>query len=728
MLRRRILESIFKFTSNPNNFSFAYGIQQDPETVTEVGEYIGLHQVPVIIDGETYYKLSGTSNATIAYVDVAMYNFVTTTANQEVTFKFRSSCENPNDFLGASKLDSTDKNNLAVKLTGVTNQNYTYTVATPGSHFIKVYYYQHNDGVTSGDNAGYFKMVPFTKINYAYRYSAPDIQSFTIKSYYGWNLTSKPNWVTVGKMNNSNFTAITTDTSGTHNLKLSAQSNPGVARSGNIVLTEKYGGQSVTLPVSQAANPHPNDIILSKQKVTIPNDTNPNETINVELVGNLSYVISNVSSGLTVSPMSNNIQYSQLSINTSGINAPANNTDYTFRITGDAGTVKDIIISKEGTSLNCYCDCNTFNGCGCHSQTSFTFKKSTSAAEASCPKHDANQGPRCTGHTSCWCDCESVVLCSGECNNCPCNAKCNNCASHCDGKNCSCYGQCNNCTSDCAGNSCTCYWHSGYNSCSCYSNMVGSCNDTCGSYCDRVCQSQCPANWNCECDHGYTCNPWNGGEQIKESENSSYLGTVHKFYPSDCESVWAASKSGTGCYLDYYGCSTESCSPYRGTGYNDDNALHTSMCWSDSPSGSRNCHLHSRSCEVEISGEYCSCWKWWASCHDYWCGDGSCTSQCTSNTSCSGNNGCTCNSQCSHCAGDCGSQSTTSGTSCGSHCIGQGQTYPETCTCNRNTNTECTSQNCSKAQTCDCNQKTYYPYCDCDQYCKCDGYTVPLAN
>lgn len=787
MLRRRILESIFKFTSDPNSFNFAYGIQLDPEQTLEIGQYVGLHQVPVLIDGETYYKLAGTSNGNIAYVDVAIYNFTTTQSNQQVTFVFKSSSENPNDFIGATKLDSTNKNDLAVKLSGVNTVTHTYTVASAGSHFIKVYYYQHNDGQISGDNAGYFRMIPYNKINYSYRYKAPNVQNFSIKSYYGWNLTSKPEWINIGKEQNSNIIAITSDTSGTHNLKLEAYGNPGAARSGNLVLTEKYGSQSLTLPISQAANPHPNDIILTRQKLAVPNDYNPTENIGVELIGNTSYTISNVSSGLSITNQTN----TNFTINTSGLGTPTNNTDYTFRITGNAGTVKDIIIYKEGTALNCYCDCNSFNGCGCHSQTTFVHKDKTGQSE-SCPKHDSSQGVACASHNSCWCDCNQHQPCLSECNNCTCNtqcedcvkcegkscdcySQCNNCGGHCLSKNCSCYGQCNNCAGDCNGKNCSCYGQctsdcGSYNmvcsgDCSCHSNYTA---------CDRDydcynCESQCAGKYGCECDYGYHGDGNYACSSVTQNGNTKYCSS-NTNAKKKTNSIYSCFKTGVDVYAS--GCSGElRCSSKSPSSYCDRETVYLGWSKGDgciafyingvSKSCSSVCETHNSSsgtCVVETSGceindaswdgcSNCDCWSFFARCKDYY-------TRCDSHNVCSGVGGACpgnyvcggkCNSEStnSSCGGHCIGHNTTYNTSCGGHCDGHGTTYKtscivhcpsqynshrETCECNRNYNTECTSQNCSsKDDSCGCNQKTYYPYCSCDQYCKCDGYTVPTA-
>ena len=683
MLRRRILESIFKFTSDPTVFNFPYGIQLEPEQILEIGQYVGLHQVPVLIDGYTYYKLSGTTNSNVSYVDVAMYNFTTTSENQEVTFIFKSSCENPNDFIGASKLDSTNKNNLAVKLTGVSSQTYTYTVATPGSHFIKVYYYQHNDGVTSGDNAGYFRMIPYNKVNYSYRYTAPNNIIAVIKSYYGWNLISKPDWVTLGKDN----TVINTDTSGTHNISFAATSNAGAARSGNVVLKEKYGEQQLTLGITQEANPHPNDIILTRSKIVIPDDVNPTETIGIELVGNTSYTITNISPGLSISPLSNNQTNSNISVTMEGLGNPVSDSYYTFNIKGNAGTSKDIMILKEGTSLNCYCDCNSFDGCGCHSQTTFTHKDKTGNPQ-SCPKHDPAQGTACTSHSTCWCDCEGVVLCAGHCNNCPCNSQCSKCVGDCTSKDCSCYGQCNNCAADCTSKNCSCYGQCNNcaadctsKNCSCYgqcNNCAADCtskNCSCYGQCDK-CAADC-ASKDCSC-YGQ-CNDCTAHCL---SKNCSCYGQCDKC-GADCNG-----KSCT-CYTQCSNCGAD-CNGKNCTCYSQ-----CSNCGADCNGKNCTCYTQCNNCGADCNAKNCTCY---GQCND-----------CASN--CNGKN-CTCYGQCDNCAGHCLSKDCScygQCDDCAGHCNGNA------CDCYGNCNWDCSGYDTSCSGDCSCHSN--YTACDRDYDC-----------
>ena len=786
MLRRRLLEALFKFKSSKNALSYDYGIQLPPETIKEYGRFVGSNQSVVNINNETYYALYGkspaptkaignsnltntgtpTSPQTSAYVNIATYNFKTTSNNQNVTFTFKASCENPNDFLGATQLDNSDISNLAVKVTGTESKTYTYNVATAGDHFIKVYYYQHNDDTLSNDNAGYFRMTPYDIVNYSYRYKAPDTQTCALTSYYGWNLASKPAWVKLGKLNNQNqFVEITTDNSGNNDIIIEVQSNPGNSRSGNIVLREKYSGQEVTILVSQGANPHPNDIIVSYGKMTVPQNYTGSNQLNVELIGNTSYTISNVSSGLTVSPMNGNNNTISIS------NAQGNNVNGSFRITGNAGTVKDIYISKEYSS--CYCDCNIFDSCACHINTSFTKKDDTSCptnncganSQISCPKHVENymnQG-NCNGHTACSCDCNAVNKCT--CNtNIVCDKDIQGTTSYT--LTCSCHS---GFTQGTTSYTATCSCHSGFTQgttsytvpCGCHSGVIQgttSYSGTCSCH-SGVIQGTTSYSGTCSCHSGYFhvtscgCNSCNDDTDCYDSKYCK-CDTVCKCEGQvdvGCYDYHCSGNTGdnTDCVTDRShshdcnsyntGCSAQWCSPDCKTNTCGDCPSNKDYGWSYcNPTCGCDSNITWCNCHKDIQGTTsysgtCSCHSGYTQGTTSYSGTCSCHSGFTQGTT-SYTVPCGCHSGVI--------QGTTSySVPCGCHSgVIQGTTsYTVPCSCHSGYfhETSCHSHDnlCSRNQcntvnptSCSCNLKTYYPHCDCDSWCKCDGYYVPCES
>ena len=761
MLRRRILEKIFKFSADKEIFSFEFGITSPPETITEYGRFVDHSPLTANIDNEIYYKISGTNSPrsvnvgkrngstwktlSSAYVNVCTYNFKTTSENQQVIFDFIASCESPNDYLGATKLDNSDIWDLAVNVTGTNKKTYTYNVSTPGDHFIKIYYYQHNDGTISNGNCGYFKMRPYSIINYEYRYTAPNTQTVKLTSYYGWNLVSKPSWIKLYKQSNGSINEITSDISGVNTIIIEAKSNPSVRRTGEIKLKEKYGTQNITLSVSQEENPHPNDIILSFNKITAPVGSNIVSTLNVELVGNTSYTISNVSPGLTINPMSGN---GNITIN----NNQSSNTNGIFRITGNAGTVKDVVVNKE--RAYCYCDCNLFDGCGCDVESSFSKKddvscptnKCTSNTQISCPKHCEAYGSSniCPSHTTCSCNCQSEVT-TKSCNNCTSHNStktetCNNCTSHnstkteaCDcnsaysstkSTTCDCNSAysntksitCNNCTSHTNTKSITCNCNSAYSSTkSVTCNNCASHNSTTSGTCDcnsaysSTKSTTCDCNsaysntksGTCDCNSAYsstkstTCNNCTSHSSTKVacSCDDHYLSCVHDVMVCSCNSGY-----NMGCLSDYVTCATHKL--YNGAKFvngwcrcNDTNN------WGDTLSlpfprvgpGASACFTNNQ-CSGD-SSSLCRCWNYYCSSncepdYNHKCGD--CPSNyvdCNCNSVYSSTKSITCN--------NCTSHTNTKSITC-NNCTSH--TNTKSITCNN-----CTSHTSTKSGSCDCN-------------------------
>ena len=623
MLRRRILEKIFKFKANKETFSFEYGVKGPAITSVENGTYIGINQAFQTINNVSWYKLTGVSSPKTypigynknkpnnvaqtlegAYVNICTYNFKTTAANQQVVFHFKASCESPNDYLGATKLDNTDIWNLAVKVTGTQEKAYTYTVATPGDHFIKVYYYQHNDGVKSNSNEGYFRMDPYTITKYDWTYTDPVPQSVALTSYYGWTVKSKPSWIKISDTNNGNFdnlTSLASNLSGIKTVYIYAKGNQYAKRTGEIVLVEKYGTQQVTLSVSQEANPHPHDILTSHDALQFPQVDTYNGTvlrssnIGYELVGNNKITVTNVSSGLTVSPIEDQATMISQTGSSSGprtlyiSNNAASNTNNSFRVNAliqgnnTINYYKTIAINNERSY--CYCDCNLFDKCGCDSadKASFQRKVDSSCESNNCSSHsnqtcnphcDAYGGAGCSSHTTCSCNCQSQTPEPRNCTchtgntveprNCTCHkgntVETRSCTCHAgntvETRNCTCHTgntvETKNCTCH-KGNtvetrSCTC--HSGNKvetrSCTCHSgNKVATVSCTCNS-------GNKPITTTCTCNAGNkpatqscTCHSGNKAATVSCTCNA---GNKAATVSCTCNAGNTPASSGCGCH------------------------------------------------------------------------------------------------------------------------------------------------------------------------------------
>jgi hypothetical protein len=90
------------------------------------------------VNSVSYYTLTspgafGTKSATV--------NFVTSTANQQVTFTIMASSQANADKVCLGKLDSDDVSKVACMVSGNNvSSAHTFTVATPGAHYVKIFY------------------------------------------------------------------------------------------------------------------------------------------------------------------------------------------------------------------------------------------------------------------------------------------------------------------------------------------------------------------------------------------------------------------------------------------------------------------------------------------------------------------------------------------------------------------------------------------------------------
>jgi hypothetical protein len=654
MLRRRILEKIFKFKANQETFSFEYGIKGPAVTETEYGSYVGANQVIENINGTNWYKLSGTDTpktyllgkninntdisqrafkAQSAYINICTYNFKTTVANQEVKFYFDiHSDRSTNNYLGATKLDSTDIWNLAVKLTELGTKEYTYTVATPGDHFIKVYFYQHNWPLNQGllpnlqkQNYGLFRMEPYDVTRHELTYYDPNSQPVELTSYYGWRVTSKPDWIKLSKNNSSNFNAITSLTeciSGINTIYIIAHGNAYAKRTGSIVLTEKYGTQKVTLSISQEANPHPYDIITSYDKLQFPQTRYPENiekghsqssiasqgNLKARVIGDNKLTTSDATTGLAVSPAETNITiYDRTPYNRDispvpfYIITPVNmSSDGTFKLNSSTNDeihyFKTITIKKEKNY--CYCDCNLFDKCGCDTadQASFKRKVDSTCESHNCTPHNGTKtcNPHCeayagcsvVGHTDCSCNCKSQCP---EPRNCTCHTgntvETRNCTCHtgntAETRNCTCHAgntaETKSCTCH-AGNTvetrnCTC--HSGNTSitrnCTCHAgNTAGSGSCTCHS-------GNTAGSGSCTCHSGNTsssgtctCHSGHQASGCTCHSGNSAIACNYDIMWCQCYNVYSACPAQCGCYSADASGSIGVCTGHEGNtcGYN----------------------------------------------------------------------------------------------------------------------------------------------------------------
>lgn len=582
MLRRRSLGGIFKFLVSKESLSYSYGLQKTT-TEIEYGQIVGNYYVTqVTINDKTYNKLGGRGSGTS---NIVYLNFKTTLPNQVITLDLLSSSASNNDYLGICKLDSGDYLTLEAKLSGTQNLTQNITVPTVGDHFLKIYYYQHNDDVIRDNNAGYFRLVPYNNV-FNYEYENPTPINVKITSYKGWSITNKPDWITPSVMSWK---------AGNKIISVIASKNPGNYRSGQIIFQEN-NGESITVSVSQEANPSPNDIILTREKISAPQENTTTERISLNLIGNTSYSLSNIQSNISIE--------NHPSINAIDITYTSNNSGYNsgFRITGDKGTVKDIVITEE--SLSCYCDCNEDLGCNCDTDRTWSqidliddsyAQYCTSYSQQSCSNY-TNCESDCPSHNSCQCNCKSVNTCDSKCSNCKCNTESvSTCPNHCN-DTCNCYSVSSVCTVNCSdtcncqnvsktcsdcSDTCTCDNDSTCSKVTCICNTDSSCTGKCSNnpcYCEVVTSCSCECNifsqscshcehstYECECKNvnNYcnecTCNK----DETQDFDNESYC--------ADCQcntkSCTCNGENVTGC-----GCNTY----HTCTGYNTANA--TCVC------------------------------------------------------------------------------------------------------------------------------------------------------
>lgn len=156
MLRIRTLYNLgLTFTSR--NLSFVYGFDGET-TYIEYGHVVGYSNIETI-NSQSFYTLNGNGEYS---TKAATINFVTTSANQQVTFTIQSNSSS-NDYMCIGNLDSDSIDVAAAKVCGIgTSKTYTYTVPTAGAHYVKAFYKKGESISNSSTDKGYFRMTPFT--------------------------------------------------------------------------------------------------------------------------------------------------------------------------------------------------------------------------------------------------------------------------------------------------------------------------------------------------------------------------------------------------------------------------------------------------------------------------------------------------------------------------------------------------------------------------------------
>ena len=423
MLRRRGLSGFFKFgikgpsdtkyNVNDISISYDYGKTKVIE-YTELGTVIGTYiNYTTVIEEDnkeyTYYKLNGNGPGT---VNIAILNFTTYVNNQTITLKAKEICDSENDFLAVCHLDATDKDHIKAKITKNESKTITFDVVNKGSHFIKIYYYQHNDNTVEGEgypndpphsvnlneHYGCFRLEPWKyTYNEAYgidAYDKPESQSISIRSYYGWDVVNKsnlPEWVQLN---------MTEAKQGNKKLDITLAANHGIQRTYNLVIRERKNNTDITINITQGANPHPNDILLNINNTNITSDANSVTNIDVKLLGLNSYSVTNPNTTefdyIKTDPTEiEDSEYSNMSIkestltitkkNTSNVN-PTTFTINGLNVNGTKVMQKNIVINSD--KVSCYCDCNQYNRCQCEVEE-FKYKQECSG----CPLHSMKSLP-----------------------------------------------------------------------------------------------------------------------------------------------------------------------------------------------------------------------------------------------------------------------------------------------------------------------------------------------
>ena len=613
MYRIRTLFGGDKIILSTNQLSFDYGTATTG-TYTESGSVKG-YDTMTTVNGQSFYTLYGGNAYT---TNLAVWNFKTTKANQQVTIRLASSSE-AKDYMCCAKLDTDSITEVYAKSNSTSYTNVSMTVPTAGDHYVKFFF--RNDGAsTANNNEGYFYPVPFTnQINTVGSVTT----TITLTAQNTWSVSSKPSWITLNTSSGDK---------GTYNITVTAASNSGAARSGNIVFINRKNEQYI-IAVSQSA---PTTRVETSKSVIYGTQEAGSETVKVNLFGNnTSWTASKSGSHISISPTSGN----------SGGNITISWTDNTtssrtgsVTITGNSSGSASVSIIQE--KFTCSCDQQNHCTCDCATKCTADYSNACTAKTTCKPNCNCDCQSQCT--TDYCYDCDSETYCSGDCNY---YSWCSwHCFCDCNGYSCSC-GSKQTCT-DCASKS-TCTDCGGYSWCS-----ADKCNSVCNSDCRNeqpYCKRNCSPDCSCDCNWFQHCMPY------------------------DCGGCPIYNEDGLDCDCDTYGCWDQRCWPvccqYQSGNYSQ------WACTCDCASKCTNdctCDCNNYCCDGnEDYSSGCTC---------------DCNSNCRSECDCDCNNYCTdasnaCNSKqtcSSHCTCDCKTQCTTDG--CASDCAAK-----NTCACNNYT-------------------------------------------
>ena len=190
MLRIRTLYNL-GLSFSLRNLDFDYGFNGET-TYTEYGYVVGYSNIETL-NGQSFYSLNGLGEYS---TKAATINFVTSEPNQQVTFTIQSN-SSENDFMCIGNLDSDSIDVAAAKVCGVNvSKTYTYTIATPGAHYVKAFYKKGEAISNSSSDKGYVRMTPFTNTR---DITNSDNEIVIINAKKSWEITSKPSWISVNK-------------------------------------------------------------------------------------------------------------------------------------------------------------------------------------------------------------------------------------------------------------------------------------------------------------------------------------------------------------------------------------------------------------------------------------------------------------------------------------------------------------------------------------------------
>ena len=653
MLRIRTLYNL-GLSFSLRNLDFDYGFNGET-TYTEYGYVVGYSNIETL-NGQSFYSLNGLGEYS---TKAATINFVTSEPNQQVTFTIQSN-SSENDFMCIGNLDSDSIDVAAAKVCGVNvSKTYTYTIATPGAHYVKAFYKKGEAISNSSSDKGYVRMIPFTNTR---DITNSDNEIVIINAKKSWEITSKPSWISVNK--SSGDTGVT-------EVIVTAQVNTSSnSRTGSILFVDEKN-KEYEIEITQTN--HPSVVEISKDALFETSDSN-SDKFTVNISGNTSWAISGYSGDkndyFTISPTSG----------TNGTEVTVNwneNTNKTTKrttdiyIKGNLGGSDKIKLYQERNL--CSCDCNVV--CTCDSDTWCT-SDYTNKCTCDCDMDGCNSQTFCTCNTkvtactnctsdtcacntkgACTCDGKTTGVCTPHCN--PYVACSSNCTCNCNGNtscgpNCSSESYCRQktvytnssknqiriCPTDGASYGCSCNCNvnqvcNSYVSCTCNSKKTGGCNVNVTS------STKC----NCDCDTNCTCN---------------------------AKTTCSCNTKTTSCT----NCSSDTCACY---------------CYSDGCNGYSTC-----SCNTKTT----ACTN---------CSSDTCKCNCNSD-GCVGKGTCSCNTKttaCTNCTSD----------TCKCNCDSDACHAHTTCSCNTKViycNPDCPSNTCK----CNCD---YDCVCDSKDNCTTDG-------